>query len=53
MERLQSQAIGVKSIFELSLRNLHVRLSTPEALSVLNSFNIFGIDTEVNSLHGS
>ena len=36
MERL---AIGVRSIFEPSLRNLTARLSTLVALLVLNSFN--------------
>ena len=47
MERLQSLAIGVKSIFEPSLRNLQFRLSTPVALLVLNYFIIFRIDTEL------
>ena len=47
-ERLQILAIGVQSIFESSLRNLHARLSTPVALFDLNSFNIFKIDTELN-----
>ena len=44
MERLQILAIGLQSIFEPSLRNLPSRLSTPVALLVLNSFNIFRID---------
>ena len=44
MERLQILAIGLQSIFEPSLRDLPSRLSTPVALLVLNSFNIFRID---------
>ena len=40
-ERLQVLAIGVQSIFQPS------RLSTPAALFVLHSFNIFRIDTEL------
>ena len=47
MERLQILAIGVQSVFEPSLRNLLARLSTPVALFVLNSFNIFRNDTEL------
>ena len=47
MERLKILAIGVQSIFEPSLRNPPARLSTSEALLVLNSFNIFRIDTEL------
>ena len=39
--------IGIQSLFEPSLRNLPVRLSTPVALLVLNSFNIFRINTEL------
>ena len=46
-ERLQILAIGVQSVFELSLRNLPVRLSIPVALLVLNSFNIFRVGTEL------
>ena len=47
MERLQILAIGVQSISEPSLRNPPARLSTSVALLVLNSFNIFRIDTEL------
>ena len=47
MERFQILAIGVQSVFEQSLRNLPARLSTPVALLVLYSFNIFRIDTEL------
>ena len=47
MERLQILAIGVQSVFEPSLRNLPARVSTAVALLVLNSFNIFRIDTEL------
>ena len=47
MERLQILAIGVQSTFEPSLKNLPARSSTPVALLVLNSFNIFRIDTEL------
>ena len=47
MERLQILPVGVQSIFEPSLTKLPVRLPTPVALLVLNSFNIFKIDTEV------
>ena len=47
MERLKILAIGVQSMFEPSLRNLHAKLSIPVALLVLNSFNIFIIDTEL------
>ena len=45
MERIQVLAIGVQSIFEPSLRNLPARLSTPVAFLLLNSFDIFRIDT--------
>ena len=47
MERLQILAIGVQSVFEPSLRNFPARLSTPVALLVLNSCNIFRINTEL------
>ena len=47
IERLQILAIGIQSIFEASLTNLPARSSTPVALLVLNSFNIFRIDTEL------
>ena len=47
MERLQILAMGVQNTFEPSLRNLPTRLSVPVALLVLNSFNIFRIDTEL------
>ena len=50
MERLQILPIGVQSIFEPSLRNLPTILPTPVALLVLNSFNIFRIDTELTFL---
>ena len=58
MERLQILAIDAQSIFEPSLRNLPARLSVPVALQVLNSFNIFRIDTEItfsnlSFFHGS
>ena len=46
MERLPMFVIGVKSIFEPSLRNLPVRLSIPVVFLILNSLNIFRIDTE-------
>ena len=45
MERIQVLAIGVQSIFEQSLRHLPARLSTPVAFLLLNSFDIFRIDT--------
>ena len=45
MERIQVLAIGVQSIFEPSLRHLPARLSTPVAFLLLNSFDIFRIDT--------
>ena len=47
MERLQILAIGVQSILELFLRNLHTRFFTPVVLLVLNSFNILRIYTEL------
>ena len=47
MERLQVLAIGVQIVFEPSLRNFPTRLSTPVVLLVLNSFNVFRIDTEL------
>ena len=47
MERLEILAIGVQSVFEPSLRNFPARLSTPVALLVLNSRNIFRINTEL------
>ena len=47
MERLQILAIGVQSIFELSLRNLLIIFSTSVALLVLNSFSILRIDAKV------
>ena len=47
MERLQILAIVAQSVFEPSLRNLLTRLYTPVALLVLNSFNVFKIDTEL------
>ena len=47
MERSEILAIGVKRIFESFLRNLPARLSAPVTLLVLNSFNIFRIDTEL------
>ena len=47
MERLEILAIGVQRIFEPFLRNFPARLSTPVTLLVLNSFNIFRIDTEL------
>ena len=47
MEKLQILAIGLQSVFEPSLRNLPATLSTPVALLILNSFNIFRIDTEL------
>ena len=50
MERLEILPIGVQSIFEPSLRNLPTILPTPVALLVLNSFNIFRIDTELTFL---
>ena len=53
MERLQILPVGVQSIFEPSLTKLSVRLSTPVALLVLNSFNIFKIDTEVTFSYSS
>ena len=46
MERLQILAIGVQTVFEPSLRSLTI-LFTPVALLVLNSLNIFRIDTEL------
>ena len=45
MERLQILVVGVQCIFEPFLRNLPVRLFTTVGLLVLNSFNIFRIDT--------
>ena len=51
MERLQILVTGVQSILEPSLRNLPVRLSTPIALLVLNSFNIYRIDTELTFIN--
>ena len=58
MERLQILAIGVQNVSEPSFRNLPARLSSPVALLVINSFNIFRIDTEVtfsnlSFFHGS
>ena len=47
MEILQILAIVVQSVFEPSSRNFPARLSTPVAFLVLNSFNIFRIDTEL------
>ena len=47
MERLQILAICVLSVFEPSLRNLPLRLSTLVALLFLNSFSIFRTDTEL------
>ena len=47
IERLQILAIGLQSVFEPPLRNLPARLSTPVTLMVLNSFNIFRINTEL------
>ena len=47
MERLQILSVGVQSILELFLRNLHTRFFTPVVLLVLNSFNILRIYTEL------
>ena len=47
MEKFQILVIGLQSVFEPTLTNLPARLSTPVTLWVLNSFNIFRIDTEL------